>query len=54
VDRALEIRRAVDQEMKITARSVTTSTILNSSESTLSPLKQALKADLLPLGDRDF
>jgi hypothetical protein len=54
VDRALKIRRAIDQKMKITTRSVTTSTILNSSESTHSPLKQGAESRFAALGDRDF
>jgi hypothetical protein len=54
VDRALQIRRAIDQTMKITARSVTTSTIVNSSESTHSPLKQGPESRFAALGDRDF
>jgi hypothetical protein len=54
VDRALEIRRAIDQKMKVAARSVTTSAIMSSSESTHSPLKQGVESRFAALGDRDF
>jgi hypothetical protein len=54
VDRALQIRGAIDQKMKITTRSVTTSTIMNSSESTHSRLKQSPESRFAALGDPDF